>query len=301
MMAQLWLAEVQTLLSQTVEDSMQELLRRSTHSNLSGSAPSSASSRDPVSSPVQGLESYQSNPSSPNESLPSLLDLNLGIADFDNSTFENFAGPGNGQLDDPHNRPSEFNWSETLDSRRAEGDVSPMSQWHPDQPGLPLIADVASDAAFGNTQAVQTTYESHNSASLHQISVCSPSPEPFLPKSPSHITVPKASGSMDPPPSQTIQSSQLPAAAAKPLQTNRSQRSLDSGYGSILTAQQSHMSANNSTENLTYSDTGFYDTLAEPWVPVGADEEAFCERARSSARTSYFSESRTVDYPSVTY
>lgn len=39
-------------------------------------------------------------------------------------------------------------------------------------------------------------------------------------------------------------------------------------------------------ENLSYLRIGILDTLAKPWGPVDADEEAFCEKARSLSKTS---------------
>jgi hypothetical protein len=297
---------------------MQELLRRNTRLNSSDSDPSSASSGERVSNPVQGLDIAQSchlrasseaesnqqeasYPTSANESVSCLLDLDAGITDFENSTFENVAALGNSPLDDFPSRPSQFDWSEISYPPSPEGDALAVSQGHLDRPGPSLIADTASDTAFGNTRVVQANHNNDSSTSVHQMPIGVRSPELSFPESSSHVIVPPASGSMGPPTFQNTQSNHDPPVLAKTLQTKRSQRSLDSGYGSILTAQQSHVSSNNSTDNLTYPDSGVYDTLAKSWEPIGADEEAFVERARTSARTSYFSESRTADHPFVTY
>ena len=316
MTAQLWLAEVHTLLGQVVEDSMEELLRRSMRINSSNSDPSSASSREPLSSPVQDLELGQpcdvrasseaesnqqatSCPTSANESVSCLIDLDAGIIDFENSISQMVAAQGNNQLDDFPSRPTQFYWSEISYPRFPEGEAFAVSQWHLDQPGPSPIADTPSDTAFGHTEVVQANHNNDSSTSMHQMPVSVQSPELFFPESSLHVTEPPASASMGPPPSQNTQSNHDPPVLAKTLQTKRSQRSLDSGYGSILTAQQSHVSSSSSTDNLTYPESGFHDTLAESWGPISADEEAFVEQARASARTSYPSESRTVDHPFV--
>jgi hypothetical protein len=203
-------------------------------------------------------------------------------------------------LDDSPNRLGQFDWPETLELRPPEGDVSPLSQWPLDQHGPFLIADVASNTAVENTQTGQANHNNDSSTGRHQMPICLQSPRLFFPESSSHVAVPPTSGSMDLRLLNTQSSHDRPVLT-KTLQTKRSRRSLDSGYGSILTAQQIHVSSNNTTENLTYPDSGFFDTLAESWEPIGADEEAFAERAGTSARSSHFSESRTVDYPFVTY
>ena len=292
------------MLGQVVEDSMEELLRRSTRLNSSNSDPSSASSREPVSSPVQDSESDQpcdvrvsseaesnqqvaSYPTSANESVSCLLDLDAGIMDFENSVFQQVAAQGNNPLDDFPSRPTQFDWSEISYPRSPEGEAFAVSQWHLDQPGPSLIADTPSDTAFGNTQVVQANHNNDSSTSMRQVPIGVQSPELFFPESSLHVTKPPASASMGPPPSQNTQSNHDPPVLAKTLQTKRSQNSLDSGYGSISTAQQSYVSSNSSMDNLTYPKSGFYDTLTESWGPISADEEAFVEQARASARTSY--------------
>jgi hypothetical protein len=316
--AQLWLAEVHTLLGQVVEDSMEELLRRSTRLNSSNSGPSSASSREPLSSPVQDLELDQpcdvrvsseaessqqaaSYPTSANESVLCLLDLDAGVMDFENSSFQRVTAQANNQLDDFPSRPTQFDWSEISYPRSPEGEVFAVSQWHLDQPGPSLITDIPSDTAFGNTQVVQANHNNDSSTSMQQTPIGVQSPELFFPESSLHITEPPASTLMGPPPSQNMQSNHDLPVLAKTLQIKRSQHSLDSGYGSILIAQQSHVSSNSSTDNLTYPESGFYDTLAESWGPINADEEAFVKQAGASAQTSYLSESRITDHPFVTY
>ena len=301
---------------------MAKLLRQTTPSHAPGSGSDSAAEVDPISSLVHKLQSDQacylqttsiiegsqdeiSCATSPNESLPSLLDLDFGITEFDKNAFEDFVALGNGQVDDSRSSPGPSNWSELSHVQSATGDMSPLSQWDEEQAEPPSIANFYSDAAFGGTQDVQTTSDGRNSTGMHRIPGSSPSSELSFPESSSNCTLPQASPAMGPPPPVvTLRSQGAATGIAQPLQTKRSQHSLDSGYGSILTAQQSHTSNSScsSTENLSNRNTGFYDTLAESWGPVTADEEAFCQQARgSSSKTSYFSESRTVDYPSVTY
>jgi hypothetical protein len=295
--AQLWLAEVHTLLGQVVEDSMEELLRRSTRLNSSNSDPSSASSRRPLSSPVQDLELDQpcdvrisseaesnqqaaSYPPSANENVSYLLDLDAGIVDFENSISQKVAAQDNNQLDDFPSRPTQFDWSEISYPRSSEGEAFAVSQWHLDQSGPSLIADTPSDTAFGNAQVVQANHNNGNSTSMHQMPIGVQSPELFFPESSLHVTEPPASTLMGPPPSQNTQSNRDLPVLPKTLQIKRSQHSLDSGYGSISIAQQSHLSSDISTGNFTYPESGFYDTLAEPWGPISADEEAFVKQAR---------------------
>ena len=271
---------------------MEELLRQSGDSHACGSDPDSTSSENPVSSPVQCLESDQSftlqvscdiegdqretlYPTSPNESLPSLpslLDLDLGITDFDKDNLHS--------------------WS-------AEANVSPVSPWHLDLPGSWPVADVASDVALANPQPVQTVDNDPNSTTVRQISPGLSSAELSFPETSAQEHVSEGSASTDSLSSQIVQSNQTPPVAAQPLRTARSQRSLDSGYASISTAQQSHGSTYNSTENSTCLDTGFYDTLAKDWTPLGADEEAFCKQAMTSSWNPYFSEARTIAHSSV--
>ena len=322
MTAPLWLAEVQTVLSQVVEDSVAELLRQTTPSYALSSGSESATYAEPLSSLVQESRpdqvcNLQTTPNiegsqdeitcaaSPNESLPCLLDLDFGIAEFDKNSFEDFVALGNGQMDDSRNSPAPSNWSEFSHTQSTAGGGSSLSQWDEEQAEPPSIADFASDAAFAGIQDVQTTASGRSSTVRHRMPGNFPFSELSSPESSSNCTLPQASRAMGPPPPITTARSQdAVTGIAQPLQTKRSQRSLDSGYGSVSTVQQSHVSnsSSSSTENLSHPNTSFYDTLAESWGPVTADEEAFCQQARvSSSKTSYFAESRSVDYPSVTY
>ena len=312
MTAQLWLAEVQTLLSQVVEDSMEELLGRIARSNSSGSCPTSSKSKDAimVSTSDQLLESDEvddfgaSSPAFPSINFSTLLDPGLGVSEVDDDILLSVDVLGTGQIEDYSKGPGQLDYLESLNSRPVNVDFSLSSQRHWDQSGTSVIANVSPNACFGNVQPGQPDYEGLGTITAQQISAGLPSDELFLPETFSNIDVPNAFGSMGPPPVRATQSSYDSTLIAHQLQSKRSQRSqrsLDSGYETMLPAQQSHISPNNSVKKLTYPDTGFYDTTAESWKPTNADERAFCEQAKSSAKTSYFSESRTVDYPSVTY
>jgi hypothetical protein len=315
---QLRVDEVQTLLSQVVEDSMAELLQQKLTSNPPSSGPSSTASADHSSNPmqdshssqdyrmrtaleVQGNQQRTSRLASPNESLPSLLDADLGTIEFDSSTFDDFTALANSQLDISHIRPAPFDWCGFSQAQSAEEDVSPLSQSDAEQAGPPLTAEFTPKAAFEGRQAIQTDDEDQDSRSMHHTPGSIPASELPFSESSLRFTLPQAPSSRCPPPATTMEPNDEPTVVAQPLQTKRSQRSLDSGYGSISTMQQGNALANNSNESLTYPSAGFHETLAESWEPAGADEEAFCEQAKISSRFSYFSESRAVDYPSVTY
>jgi hypothetical protein len=318
--AQLRLAEVQTLLSQVVEDSMEELLGRIARSNSSGSGPTSSKPKDTftVSTSDQLLESDEvddfgasspgdtdkleiSSPASPSINVSTLLDPGLGVSEVDDDILFSVDVLGTSQIEDYSQGPGQLDYLESLNSRPVNVDSSLSSQRHWDQSGTSVVANVGPNACFGNVQPGQPDYEGLGTITTQQISAGLPLDELFLPETFSNIDVPNAFGSMGPPPARATQSSHDSTLIAHPLQSKRSQRSLDSGYESMLTAQQSHISPNNSVENLTHLDTGFSDTIAESWGPTSAGEGAFCEQAKPSAKTSYFSESRNVDYPSVTY
>ena len=74
--------------------------------------------------------------------------------------------------------------------------------------------------------------------------------------------------------------------------------SFDSGYGSM---QGSHSSFGWSSENVTISEPGLYDAIAESWGPNDGDESEVCEGTGKSSRISAFAESRTSYHPAATF
>ena len=265
---------------------MAELLRQTVPSHIpyfdAGSV-TSQESQSPHSCDRQMMPDFGASRKEPsdstwqNEAPPSLLNLDLDMADFAIGTFS-AADLRNCPMNNSRNSPNPFDWSEIPDAQSAGGDVAPSSEWKPGHSGE-SIADFA-------PYAVETSHDNHNATGVLQIPDSFPPSESVSLESSLHFTVLPASRSMGPPRIPTMQDTREPTTAVQPLQQKRSQRSLDSGYGSIFTAQKNSSSKNNSMESPSYLRIGIHDTLAKPWCPVDAGEEAFCEKARSSSKSS---------------
>jgi hypothetical protein len=65
--------------------------------------------------------------------------------------------------------------------------------------------------------------------------------------------------------------------------------------------QGSHSSFGWSSENVTISEPGLHDTIAESWGPNDEDEVELFEGAGKISRLFAFSESRTSRYPAATF
>jgi hypothetical protein len=266
------------MLSQVVEDSMAELLRQRAPSPLPDSDAGSAHSQESqfnhsynaeMTPSIERGREDSTDSACQNEAPPSLLDLDLDVTDFNINTLQ-AVNLRNRPMDDSRNCPNPFAWSEIPPMQSIKGDVTRSSEWDLEHAGK-SVADFTFDAA-------ETSHDDHRATCVLQLPDTFPPSELFSSESSSHITVIPPSRSMDPPRVPTMQYTREPTMVAQPLQQKRSQRSLDSGYGSVFTAQQNSSSENNSTETLSYLRTGIHDTLAEVWGPVGAAEEAFVNK-----------------------
>lgn len=245
--AQLWDEETQAILKQVVEDSMTELLRQTLPSHMpyfdAGSV-TSQESQSPHSCNKQMMPDFGASREEPsgsawqNEAPLSLLDLDVDIADFDIGNFST-ADLRNRPMNDSRNSPNPFDWSEISYAQSAGGDVLPSSEWNLGHSG----ESIADFPPF----AVETSYDNHNATGVLQIPDSIPPSESVCLESSSHFTVLPASHSMGPPRVPTIQYTREPTMAVQPLQQKRSQRSLDSEYTSISTAQQNSSSSSSET------------------------------------------------------
>jgi hypothetical protein len=322
--------EAQVLLGQTIEESLTELFRRSmsaaNYNTQSGSSALDGNAADNYGSGDRDSDHHEFNipemgsdqvvedqchiaqhgsedaidlPTASTENYSKLPASNARSTYYEQSSFGNtthFDSVEYGLSNSSFNQPGNY---ENEKSRRAAENPSAV----PHQ--LLNPCEAPSDYTSRSLQSsvsVPATQSGYNALCLnntqHTWSGASPAsytPMPALVAPPLPATTFDSNG-LYLSPHAGRSSQQPPQKSVEP-----SIYSFDSGYGSMHSQQGSRSSFGWSSENVTISEPGLYDAIAESWGPNDGDEGEFCEGAGKSSRVSAFAESRISRHPAATF